>query len=98
MVAIRGSPYNTVAYRNRRRVFIATAPPICTWPACPVPGKAVDKRLSGTHPLGPSIDHRVAYSLDPTAFWDRSNWQLMHRRCNTAKGPRPHHPPTTRPW
>lgn len=80
-----GSPYNTAAYRKAKAVFIANALPVCAWERCPIPGRHVDKRLSGNHPWGPTIDHHHPTSRGGP-MW--SGWQLMHRRCNMQKGNR----------
>jgi 5-methylcytosine-specific restriction enzyme A len=31
------------------------------------------------------VDHRVPHKGDMKLFWDRANWQPMHRRCNSRK-------------
>jgi len=31
------------------------------------------------------VDHRIPHKGDMRLFWDRSNWQPMHRRCNSRK-------------
>lgn len=31
------------------------------------------------------VDHKVAHKGDQRLFWDRSNWQPMHRDCNSRK-------------
>jgi 5-methylcytosine-specific restriction endonuclease McrA len=80
-----GSLYNTARYRRAKKRFFATVPPYCAWVDCPVPGGFVDVRLSGNHPLGPTVDHRVP-ATDAASFWAAANWSLMHRRCNSAKG------------
>lgn len=80
-----GSPYNTVAYRRLKRAFIEAARPLCAWAHCPVPGRLVDKQLSGNHPWGPTVDHAVPTSRGG-AMW--TGWQLMHRTCNLRKGAR----------
>ncbi len=86
--------YNTAEYRRRKREFIASVPPVCSWPLCPVPGRMVDVTLSGNHPLGPTIDH-----VHPTSkggdFW--TGWALTHRRCNQQKGDRLTPRPITTP-
>lgn len=81
--------YNTAEYRRRKRAFIAAAPPICVADDCPVPGRVIDKNLSGNHRLGPTIDHTIPTSKGGD-FWD--GWQLMHRVCNLRKGDRPFRP------
>jgi 5-methylcytosine-specific restriction endonuclease McrA len=88
MPASAGSPYLTNRYRVMRRAFIAAAEPFCAYSECPVPGRFVDKSLSGRHPLGPTVDHVVPTALGGS-FWDLSNWALCHRRCNNAKSWKP---------
>lgn len=91
MASKPGSPYNTSAYRRKRAAFIAAAPPVCCWSRCPIPGRHVDKRLPGTHPWGPTVDHRQATSRGGPMWVD---WQLMHQDCNRRKGDRPDAPTT----
>lgn len=93
-----GSPYNTAAYRKAKQAFIAAAAPVCTWERCPIPGRIVDKSLSGNHRWGPTIDHRRPTSRGGP-MW--AGWQLMHRLCNMRKGDRcPEHtdPPPPPGW
>ena len=52
---------------------------------CAICGGSVDMSLSGRTANGPSVDHVVATSAGGS-FFDLSNWQLSHRRCNSAKG------------
>lgn len=52
---------------------------------CSLCGKHVDKGLPGTHPMGPTIDHRIPRSRGGSIY-DPSNCALAHHRCNSAKG------------
>lgn len=92
-----GSPYNTALYRRLKAEFIASAAPVCAYERCPVPNRYIDTSLSGNHPLGPSVDHRVPTSKGGP-MW--SGWQLVHRACNSSKGARLQAPPvrTSRRW
>lgn len=31
------------------------------------------------------VDHKIPHKGDRRLFWDRSNWQPMHRDCNSRK-------------
>lgn len=53
---------------------------------CGLCKKPVDMNLSGSHQMGPTIDHIVPVSRGGTN--DELNLQLAHRRCNVAKGNR----------
>ena len=78
----------------RRRVLRAES-------VCAECGQAVDKTLPWLDPMAAQVDHKqpVALGGDPFA---RANLQLMHRRCNLAKGVRssmvPVRTPTSRRW
>jgi 5-methylcytosine-specific restriction endonuclease McrA len=45
----------------------------------------VDLSLSGAHPMGPTLDHIIPFSVRPDLEYDETNIQLMHRRCNQSK-------------
>lgn len=77
-----GHPANSTAYKNARRAFMARQGPAGICALC---GEPVDMRLSGRVALGPTVDH-VQPSSAGGSFYDPSNWQLAHRRCNAAKG------------
>lgn len=34
------------------------------------------------------VDHKTAHKGDMRLFWDRSNWQPMHKGCNSRKNVR----------
>ena len=63
---------------------------------CCMCGGVVDTSLPGTHPYGPSVEHRVpvrrllAQASSPAAalamVCDTSLWALAHRRCNDRQG------------
>lgn len=53
---------------------------------CGICGSTVDLTLSGSDPEGPTIDHVIPISGGGPDL--RSNIQLAHRVCNTAKGAR----------
>jgi 5-methylcytosine-specific restriction endonuclease McrA len=74
------TPRRTLRYQHARAAFIAQAPPVCG-----VCRQHVDKRLDGRHPWGPQIDHKVPVESGHP-FWDVTNWQLVHAKCNKRKG------------
>jgi hypothetical protein len=47
---------------------------------------AIDKRLSGMHVMGPTIDHQIPLALGGPDIV--SNAVAAHRTCNTSKGTR----------
>jgi hypothetical protein len=51
---------------------------------CHICRKRVDQRLSGTHKLGPTIDHLIP--LSDGGSDDMQNVALAHRSCNCARG------------
>lgn len=86
-------PRQSAIYRKRRREFIANADPVCCM--C---GKWIAIGAPGTHPLGPTIEHRLAVrdimasavsqqACDELAA-DTTYWALAHRKCNDAQGAR----------
>lgn len=56
---------------------------------CPRCGQPIDLTLTWPHPMSRSIDHIVPLSRGGAHSPD--NTQLMHLRCNTAKGARLEH-------
>ncbi len=68
--------YDATYDRNRRRVL--RDEDIC-W-LC---GVVVDKRLPGTDPNGPTVDHVVPRENGGTN--DLGNLRLAHLRCNSAR-------------
>lgn len=50
---------------------------------CSLCGQFVDKTLPGTHPRGPSIDHRLPQSRG--GGHELSNLALAHMACNSRK-------------
>ena len=78
-------PRQTRRYRTARAAFIRSLGPL---PSCGVCGEIVDVRLSGRAKYGPQLDHKVPVSAGG-AFWNRSNWQLVHGVCNRRKGEGP---------
>lgn len=77
-----GHPANSTKYKKLRAAFMKAQGPVA---ACALCGELVNMALSGRAREGPSVDHIVP----PTAggsFFDVSNWQLAHRRCNARKG------------
>jgi 5-methylcytosine-specific restriction endonuclease McrA len=77
-----GHPQNSTKYKKLRREFMRRQG---RFGVCSLCGELVDMALSGRQSLGPTVDHRVA-STAGGAFFDLSNWQLAHRRCNNRKG------------
>lgn len=53
---------------------------------CQLCGVPVDRRRSGRHRWGPTLDHVVPLATGGRHV--RSNVQLAHRRCNLTKGAR----------
>lgn len=53
---------------------------------CCICGEPVNKKLAGTHPLGPTLEHVIP--LARGGQHHPNNWGLAHRRCNTEKGDR----------
>lgn len=90
----RGSPYNTRRYKLARAAFLAAAPAVCAYERCPIPGRAIDMRLSGKHKWGPTVDHRIPTSKGGD-MWDIANWRVTHRFCNGSKGDRVEAPTRT---
>jgi 5-methylcytosine-specific restriction endonuclease McrA len=87
-------PRKTYHYQRARLRFIARAEPSGAWHRCPVPGRVVDKTLSGNHQWGPTIDHGSAVALGLRNFWDDTNWFLIHRFCNDQTGQAPINAPS----
>ncbi len=52
---------------------------------CGICGLLVNKRLSGRHPLGPTVDHIIPVAKGGPLY-ALANLQLAHRRCNEQKG------------
>ena len=69
-VGRRGRPWRTLLQR------VLDEEDLCGW--C---NREVDKTLHGRHPWGPTVDH---IDNDRTNN-ERTNLQLMHRRCNLEK-------------
>lgn len=67
--------------------------------ACAACGRPVEGGLRARHPDGPSLDHRVPFSLGGSDALD--NLRLMHFGCNSARGnrtaPTNRRPVTVRP-
>ena len=51
---------------------------------CSLCNRPVDLNLPGTHPLGPTVDHRHPLALGG-ALLDPTTLRLAHLRCNSAK-------------
>ncbi|MEW6169799.1 MAG: HNH endonuclease [Pseudomonadota bacterium] len=64
--------YDT-AWQKAREGFLR-AHPLCV--ECDRAGRAVPATV---------VDHIVPHRGDRTAFWDRSNWQPLCKRCHDAK-------------
>lgn len=69
-------------WQTFRKGLIATLPPYCH-----ICGGHVDKRLPGTDPDGPTIDHIRARHHGGKVY-DKTNCALAHQRCNASKGAR----------
>jgi 5-methylcytosine-specific restriction endonuclease McrA len=67
-------------WKKERKEFLRRCGSICG--ICKLP---VDKRLSGNHRMGPTVDHVVAVIDNPLGMWSWGNWQLAHRHCNERK-------------
>lgn len=46
------------------------------------------RHTNPTHPLAPSVDHRIPKSLAPELALNPSNLTLAHYGCNSARGNR----------
>lgn len=75
-------PANSGKYRAARSAFMKKQGSVGR---CAICGGQIDMALSGRTANGPSVDHIVATSAGGS-FHDLGNWQLSHRRCNSAKG------------
>lgn len=78
----RGHPANSTMYRRMRTQYFRAQG---RWGHCALCGGVVDMMLSGRLADGPTIDHITATTAGGE-FFDRSNWQLAHRKCNARKG------------
>lgn len=73
----RLGPFRQEYERNKKKILM-------TQDVCGICGKPVDKRLPGTDPMGPTIDHIIPISRGGHPA-DLSNLQLAHRCCNRQK-------------
>ena len=79
-------------WRTYRQHLLHTLPPICALCAQPI-----HLTLKGTHPDGPTIDHITPRSKGGPTY-DRTNIQLAHQHCNSARRNDPLQQRTTRDW
>ena len=70
---------NTAAWRRARAAVLARET------VCYLCGRPVDKRLPGSSPAGPTVDHLEARAAGGSLY-DSSNLHLAHQRCNSMKG------------
>lgn len=73
---------NTAAWRRARAAVLARES------VCYLCGKPVDKRLPGSSPMGPTVDH-LAARASGGSLYDLSNLHLAHQICNSRKGKQP---------
>jgi len=81
------SPQAIAARRARKTRAWQTARAECIRRSngiCSICHKPVDLNLPGTHPRGPTVDHRHPLSHGG-ALLDPTNLRLAHLRCNSAK-------------
>ncbi len=87
-------PRTSRRYRNQRAQWIPTQAGLRCW-LCDQP---VDVTLPGTHPLGPTVEHRlpVREIQAAAATWDDAVaiacdinlWAIAHSRCQSQQGAR----------
>lgn len=73
---------SSAAWRRARAAVLARET------ICYLCGKPVDKRLPGSSPAGPTVDHLEARSTGGSLY-DFSNLHLAHQRCNSMKSSMP---------
>lgn len=67
------------ALTRKLRAYVLRTQSVCAW--C---GQPVDKTLPPLDPKAPQVDHIRAVANGGSEY-DRTNLQLMHRRCNREK-------------
>lgn len=72
----------TAAWRRARAAVLARES------VCYLCGKPVDKKLPGSSPAGPTVDHLEARA-NGGSLYDLSNLHLAHQRCNSMKNALP---------
>lgn len=87
-------PRDSARYQRTRRLWIAAYQGGLA--TCCMCGRAIDTSLPGTHPWGPTIEHRLPIRVmqQMALDWpdlialacDTSRWALAHNRCNGAQG------------
>ena len=70
--------------RNGRKYREFRAQVLAASNICIVCGEAIDMNLSGRHPRGPTIDHRIPLNLGG-ALMDPANAGPAHLQCNARK-------------
>lgn len=74
-------PRRTYQYQQMRRAWLPTVGDTCC-----ICGGWVDRQLSGSHPLGPTVEHTIDVVHAPERALDVTLWSLAHRACNSRKG------------
>ena len=64
------------AWQKASRAYLAEHP-LCECEDCDAGRKRV--RVASV------VDHKVPHRGDQALFWDRTNWQAMHKQCHDRK-------------
>jgi 5-methylcytosine-specific restriction endonuclease McrA len=91
-VSTGANPRNANGHRRRR----IRARVLAAYTHCALCGRLVDKTLPPTHPGAPEVDEILPISKGGNPLlW--ANVQLVHRRCNQAKGNKTDYTPPAAP-